>query len=56
MKLADKKLKEETARLAELFKELTEHVYGHHETETSVVKRLGELERRVAKLEQRTTR
>jgi hypothetical protein len=53
--LADKRLKEEMARLAELFNELTEHVYGHHETETSLVKRLEELERRVAKLELRTT-
>jgi len=54
MKLADKKLKEEMSKLAELFKELTEHVYGHHETETSVVRRLEELERRVARLEQGT--
>ena len=43
------------ARLTELFKELTEHVYGHHETETNLVKRLEELEGRVAKLEKLTT-
>jgi len=53
--LADKQLKEKMADLAELFKELTEHVYGHHETETSVVKRLEGLEKRIAKLEQATT-
>ena len=53
--MADKRLKEDMARLNELFKELTEHVYGHHETETSLVKRLEDIERRVAKLEQRTT-
>jgi len=43
-------------RLAELFKELTEHVYGHHETETSMVKRLEDLERRIASLEKRAVR
>jgi len=54
--LADKQLKEEMANLAELFKELTEHVYGHHETETSVVKRIEGLEKRISKLEQTMTR
>jgi len=53
--LVDKRLKEDMARLTELFKELTEHVYGHHETETNLVKRMEELEGRVAKLEKRTT-
>jgi len=43
------------ASLAELFKEMTEHVNGHHETETAMVKRVEDLERRIAKLEQRTT-
>ena len=53
--MADKRLKEDMARLAELFKELTEHVYGHHETETVLVKHIEGLERRVSKLEQQTT-
>lgn len=49
--MPEKRLKEDMQKLAELFREFTEHVYGHHETEIGLVKRIEDLERRIAKLE-----
>ncbi len=44
-------MKGKMQRLAEDFRELTNHVYGHHRTVTALVSRVEALERRVERLE-----